>query len=97
MVGRYDHVRQRHLLDTWLQRSGDCPLSIQLGYSEELLANDAEEEEEGFDSGNRVILRFIESLRCHASRWQEMDISLPFDVLRSIAEPMPLLCTVAIG
>ncbi|KAJ7633193.1 hypothetical protein FB45DRAFT_1003327 [Roridomyces roridus] len=83
------HVRQSRLLDMWLQRSRNCPLSIQLGYSEELMPSEDEEDED--EEG------FVESLRSHAMRWQEMDISLPLDNLRKITGSMPLLRRLTIG
>ncbi|KAJ7633190.1 hypothetical protein FB45DRAFT_523419 [Roridomyces roridus] len=83
------HAQQRDLLDVWLRRSATCPLSIRLDCSEELADDD--------DEGPSIVFGFVDSLLCHAMRWQDMEFVLPFECLRKIAGSMPLLRRVTIG
>ncbi|KAJ7633180.1 hypothetical protein FB45DRAFT_1027281 [Roridomyces roridus] len=75
--------RDRHLLEAWLQRSGSLPLSI------------AVQSEYAVDS--RLITPVMDAILSHAPRWQEMDICLPFDKLRPLTGPMPLLRSLKLG
>ncbi|KAJ7633156.1 hypothetical protein FB45DRAFT_523060 [Roridomyces roridus] len=82
------HAQQRDLLKSWLQRSGKCALSIRV----DCLKG-------AYDDGT-IFAECVEALLCHASRRQEIDISLTLEELRSIAgtiQPMPLLRSVTIG
>ncbi|KAJ7633177.1 hypothetical protein FB45DRAFT_914541 [Roridomyces roridus] len=85
MLEPHDHVRQRHLLDMWLQRSANCPLSIRLEYD--------------MENGERIaiIRECVRALLCHASRWQDMEFVLPLESFRDIAGSMPLLRSLTIG
>ncbi|KAJ7633178.1 hypothetical protein FB45DRAFT_1058143 [Roridomyces roridus] len=79
------HAHKRDLFKKWLQRSGNCVLSIRLEY-------DMDDEERVAISGECV-----EALLCHASRWQDLEIIWPFEGLRNIAGSMPLLRSVTVG
>ncbi|KAJ7633147.1 hypothetical protein FB45DRAFT_1058119 [Roridomyces roridus] len=90
-VDSVDHIRQRRLLHAWLQRSGNCPLSIELASSVGL-AGESDEDEE-----TQILIEFVDSLACYATRWQDMEIILPCEGLRRITGSMPLLRSVNIG
>ncbi|KAJ7741179.1 hypothetical protein DFH07DRAFT_981741 [Mycena maculata] len=73
---------QLPLLETWLTRSGGCPLSIALlcDYPTTISTG-----------------AFVEAIVCHASRWQEIELELPYEELRHVTGIMPLLHTLAVG
>ncbi|KAJ7633160.1 hypothetical protein FB45DRAFT_726666, partial [Roridomyces roridus] len=77
--------QQRHLLEAWLRRSGSLPLSI------------AVQSELGVDSHLIIITPLMDAILSHASRWQEMDIFLPFDILGLLTCSMPLLRSLTLG
>ncbi|KAJ7633186.1 hypothetical protein FB45DRAFT_914563, partial [Roridomyces roridus] len=79
------HAQQRDLLKIWLQRSGNCALSIRVDYLKE--AND----------DGTIIEECLAALLRHASRWQDIDVTLPFEELRGISGAMPFLRSVTIG
>ncbi|KAJ7613143.1 hypothetical protein FB45DRAFT_1036671 [Roridomyces roridus] len=74
------------LLELWLERSGTYPLSIRLW--------DMRPDEELADVPTTKLLDAI--LR-HSSRWQEVDITVPYELLRVVTTPMPVLCRVSVG
>ncbi|KAJ7606623.1 hypothetical protein FB45DRAFT_949496 [Roridomyces roridus] len=84
------HAQQHHLLQLWLQRSGNCPLSIEL---------------RNFESGSLrrrshpLMPAFLETMLCHASRWQDMHIFMPYENLRQLeaSVSMPLLRSLTFG
>ncbi|KAJ6509703.1 hypothetical protein DFH09DRAFT_1050020 [Mycena vulgaris] len=79
-----NHATQLHLLETWLDHSRASPLSVALDNSTSL--NDA------------VILRIIDAALAHTSRWEEIDLWLPFSYMVLFSsKPMPLLRTLAFG
>ncbi|KAJ7510890.1 hypothetical protein B0H11DRAFT_1789944 [Mycena galericulata] len=72
---------QLRLLELWLQRSGACPLSIDLVVRE---------------TGNSTA-SFVEAILRHAHRWEEVQLILPYEELHRITGPMPLLRTAVLG
>ncbi|KAJ7633161.1 hypothetical protein FB45DRAFT_792565, partial [Roridomyces roridus] len=79
------HAQQRDLLKVWLQRSGNCALSVLFDYYTE----SADDEP--------LIQECIETLLDHAWRWQDIDIIFAFGKLCKITGPMPLLRSASIG
>ncbi|KAJ7633191.1 hypothetical protein FB45DRAFT_1058154 [Roridomyces roridus] len=79
------HAGQLDLLKVWLPRSGNCALSIQL----ECDMDD--------DEALAIIGQYIEALLCHPSRWQDMEIVIPYEDLLRITGSMPLLRSLTIG
>ncbi|KAJ7633148.1 hypothetical protein FB45DRAFT_522992 [Roridomyces roridus] len=79
------HAQQLDLLKMWLQRSGNCSLSVLL---ESII---------GVDDDRTIVEECIDALLCHASRWQDMEIILSPEGLRKIAGSMPLLHSLTIG
>ncbi|KAJ7633165.1 hypothetical protein FB45DRAFT_914515 [Roridomyces roridus] len=79
------HVRQRHLLHVWLKRSGNRSLSMGLACSF------------GMADDDEILIEFVDSLACYATRWQEMEIVLPCESFRRITGSMPRLRSVNIG
>ncbi|KAJ7633121.1 hypothetical protein FB45DRAFT_1027229 [Roridomyces roridus] len=79
-------ARQRDLLKMWLQRFGNCALSIRMDYPMKT-ADD-----------KTIVEESIGALPQHASRWQDLEIYLPVERLRSLAAgAMPMLRSVTIG
>ncbi|KAJ7487320.1 hypothetical protein B0H11DRAFT_1035182 [Mycena galericulata] len=76
------HEQQLRLLELWLDRSGACPLSLELVHD--------------LDSGNSTA-SFTEAVMRHAHRWEEVYLILPRDELYRITVPTPLLRTLIIG
>ncbi|KAJ7741188.1 hypothetical protein DFH07DRAFT_943597 [Mycena maculata] len=76
----FEHLVQ--LLETWLTRSGGCPLSIALlcDYDVEISTT-----------------ALVEAIVRHASRWQEIELLLPYDDLPQLTGVMPLLRTLTLG
>ncbi|KAJ7741194.1 hypothetical protein DFH07DRAFT_59421 [Mycena maculata] len=68
------------LLKTWLTRSGGFSLSIAL------LCYDIE----------ISAAAFVEAIVFHASRWQEIELKLPYEDLRHVTGIMPLLRTLSV-
>ncbi|KAJ7741192.1 hypothetical protein DFH07DRAFT_891597 [Mycena maculata] len=45
--------------------------------------------------GERSVAAFVEAIACHASRWQDIELLLPYEDLRHITGNMPLLRTLS--
>ncbi|KAJ7603565.1 hypothetical protein FB45DRAFT_812323 [Roridomyces roridus] len=71
-------------LDSWLQRSGNYPLSIELAF---LL----------FTGITLVDAESMQTILRHASRWREMELCLPFNHLEQMTVAMPLLRSLTLG
>ncbi|KAJ7134026.1 hypothetical protein C8R43DRAFT_1133041 [Mycena crocata] len=71
------YQQQLSILETWLKRSGSCPLSISL-YRED-------------DDPEISTSAFVDAVVCHAARWAEMELILPYQELQLIKGDMPLL------
>lgn len=77
-----NHKNQLCLLQTWLERSRACPLTISIYW----------------DGSSPVgTHEFIEVLVPHSQRWEHMDFIIPFRDLLLIKGDMPLLRELAIG
>ncbi|KAJ7487357.1 hypothetical protein B0H11DRAFT_2015316 [Mycena galericulata] len=77
---RYE--QQLHLLELWLQRSGGCPLSIELVQNRDNATSPTS---------------FIEAVIRSSRRWQHMRLILPSNEYHQIAGPMPLLRSLILG
>ncbi|KAJ7484035.1 hypothetical protein B0H11DRAFT_2416299 [Mycena galericulata] len=77
----YEH--HLHLLELWLQRSGGCPLSIELSCDCRMLDD--------------FTISFVKAIVHHARRWEEIHLILPQNEFHRIAGPMPLLRNVFVG
>ncbi|KAJ7121025.1 hypothetical protein C8R44DRAFT_981894 [Mycena epipterygia] len=78
------HQQQLRLLEAWLARSGNCPLSISL--------------ERSLDGREDIsTAAFVEAIVCHTPRWYDMNVQLPHEELHLIKGPMPLLRTLKFG
>ncbi|KAJ7651025.1 hypothetical protein FB45DRAFT_1078386 [Roridomyces roridus] len=77
------HVPLRSL-ESWLQRSGDCPLSIALSCLDTRVPSSS-------------LQPFLDAILHHASRLRSLEICLPLDNLRSIKGSMPLLRSLTMG
>ncbi|KAJ7651053.1 hypothetical protein FB45DRAFT_889486 [Roridomyces roridus] len=75
---------QHRSLNRWLQRSGDCPLSIGLSCLDTRVPSSS-------------LQPFVDAISRHTSRWEALEICLPLDNLRSIKGPMPLLRSLTMG
>ncbi|KAJ7439490.1 hypothetical protein FB451DRAFT_1107173 [Mycena latifolia] len=85
-VGLCMHKRRRlgqqlKLLETFLQRSGACPLSIELLSRSESIIFDAITE----------MPPFLRAIVTHSARWEHLNLRISKDLLPSIAGPLPLL------
>ncbi|KAJ7113035.1 hypothetical protein C8R44DRAFT_882069 [Mycena epipterygia] len=78
------HQQQLCLLQTWLKRSKDCPLSITLGSHQSTY--DPEDTRE-----------FLEAIVRHSARWADMTLVLPYENLHLIVGDMPCLRRVIFG
>lgn len=80
--------RQLHLLETWLTRSGSCPLSISL-------------EDDGDDGevGLMDINKFLQTVFVHRARLEYLELSVPLgdSNIHLIQQQMPLLCSLGIS
>ncbi|KAJ7741187.1 hypothetical protein DFH07DRAFT_965082 [Mycena maculata] len=76
------HEHQLPLLKMWLTHSGGCLLSIALLCGYNTRISTA---------------AFVEAIVCHASRWQEIELQLPYEDLRHVTGTMPLLRTLTVG
>ncbi|KAJ7633237.1 hypothetical protein FB45DRAFT_792637 [Roridomyces roridus] len=78
------HARQLGLLDSWLQRSGHCPLSIALvrPYHTQCMPSTT---------------AFVEAVLAHALRVRDMDIRFPLEDLEVFTTSMPLLRGLTVG
>ncbi|KAJ7633088.1 hypothetical protein FB45DRAFT_914341 [Roridomyces roridus] len=83
VVGGSNFYSEEHdLLDTWLQRSGHCPLSISFECTQQ----------------TPLIAASVESILRHASRLQDMYLCLPFENLKQFATvSMPILHRLTVG
>ncbi|KAJ7613134.1 hypothetical protein FB45DRAFT_1112870 [Roridomyces roridus] len=83
-------VYERHLklLELWLERSGTYPLSIRLW--------DMRSDEE-LASVDVPTTKFLDAILRHSSRWQEVDLTVPYELLRVVTTPMPVLRRVSVG
>ncbi|KAJ7633181.1 hypothetical protein FB45DRAFT_523350 [Roridomyces roridus] len=79
------HAQQRDLLRVWLQRSGNCALSVLFDYYKESAGDEP------------LIQECIEALLDHARRWQDIDLTFAFEELCKITGSMPLFRSVTIG
>ncbi|KAJ7641172.1 hypothetical protein FB45DRAFT_738787 [Roridomyces roridus] len=78
------HARNQRLLVEWLERSKDCPLSVELFCW----------------SGSSVALveaALIDALVRHSKRWQDMRLSLPYKHLHRMAGSFPILRDLHLG
>ncbi|KAJ7113098.1 hypothetical protein C8R44DRAFT_984911 [Mycena epipterygia] len=75
---------QAALLETWLFRSGDCPLSISLQCDHHF-------------EGTTTATRFLRAILPYCARWDDMTLVLPEADLRLIEGPMPLLRNLKFG
>ncbi|KAJ7921737.1 hypothetical protein B0H13DRAFT_2414083 [Mycena leptocephala] len=66
-----------HAFDTWLNRSGCCPVSLRLD------ANDSQID----------VAEFLAILVPHRARWENLDLHLSLSHLPILDGPMPLLCS----
>ncbi|KAJ7458747.1 hypothetical protein B0H11DRAFT_2317492, partial [Mycena galericulata] len=77
------YKQQLHLLELWLQRSGGCPLSLELLHYCRM--------------PNDSTTSFVKAIMHHAHRWEEIRLILPQNEFHHITGPMPLLRNVFIG
>ncbi|KAJ7176243.1 hypothetical protein C8R43DRAFT_1118766 [Mycena crocata] len=70
------------LLDIWLLRSRNCPISISI-----IVLSDAP----------KSMLRFMEAILPHSRRFKALELFIPYADLRSIQGEFPLLRTLVIG
>ncbi|KAJ7620104.1 hypothetical protein FB45DRAFT_799377, partial [Roridomyces roridus] len=80
------HEQQLRLLEIWLKRSRNCPLSIRLADTRLLPV-----------SASFATTKFVEAILRHASRWQHVEIEVPYENLRALSAPMPLLRSIGVG
>ncbi|KAJ7651055.1 hypothetical protein FB45DRAFT_997750 [Roridomyces roridus] len=85
-------LRARELisLESWLQRSGDCPLSLDLSCVDMRVPSSSLQTSSSLQP-------FVDAILRHASRLQSLEICLPLDNLRSIKGSMPLLRSLTMG
>ncbi|KAJ7479777.1 hypothetical protein FB451DRAFT_1556610 [Mycena latifolia] len=76
------HPQQLRVLQTWLERSKNCLLSVAL----------EREEEHELDT-----TAFVKAIVLHSVRWADMTIVLPLEELRLIQEDMPRLQQLTYG
>ncbi|KAJ6511164.1 hypothetical protein C8R45DRAFT_966256 [Mycena sanguinolenta] len=69
------------LLKTWIARSGNCPLSLNLTGP----------------STSPVLTQFIETIVTHCNRWENLEVLIPFDSLNLLKGDMPLLRDLTFG
>ncbi|KAJ7780017.1 hypothetical protein B0H16DRAFT_1500394 [Mycena metata] len=81
-------ARKLNLLDTWLSRSGDCSLSISLHYILHPAFN---------SESSPTVSQFFDAIVRHASRWEYLDLHMPFEDLSSIQGDMPRLRDLTFG
>ncbi|KAJ7720012.1 hypothetical protein B0H16DRAFT_391972 [Mycena metata] len=72
---------QLELINAWLSRSGDCPLSITLTDS----------------SDSPLAAQFLQAAILRCARWEHVDLLIPFEHLHFIEGNMPLLRDLTIG
>ncbi|KAJ7128659.1 hypothetical protein C8R44DRAFT_851014 [Mycena epipterygia] len=90
------HENQLHLLETWLSRSRDCPLSLSIFYEMPLIYI-------GFGvsysdySGD--VREFIKAILPHCRRWEYLELIVPFQNLTLIHRELqtPLLRDLTVG
>ncbi|KAJ7676342.1 hypothetical protein B0H17DRAFT_1207331 [Mycena rosella] len=79
-----DHQQLFRLLETWLERCGNCPLSFILMTGEY--------------EGEAAAVPFIEALVRHCCRWQHVKLVLPYENLHLLVKgDMPALRTLGLG
>ncbi|KAJ7932326.1 hypothetical protein B0H13DRAFT_1523001, partial [Mycena leptocephala] len=81
-IGREPHPQQLDLLRTWLGRSGSHLLSIELSYRNTSTPSILMDHHVG-----RVLQEFMH----HSSRWEYVEIEVPFNVLPLIQGELPCL------
>ncbi|KAF7326706.1 F-box domain-containing protein [Mycena sanguinolenta] len=72
------------LLDTWLSRSGNCPLSFSIPYQE--ISRDSD-----------VEAQLLEKAVLHSERWEQADLNLARENLHFLQCNMPLLQRLTFG
>ncbi|KAK7018403.1 F-box domain-containing protein [Favolaschia claudopus] len=77
-------AQKLEVLETWLLRSGVCPLSIRLHYTSTRLIHD-------------LFPPFMHAIVRHCHRWEYLDLIMPHGSLHLIEGKMPLLKKVEIG
>jgi hypothetical protein len=74
---------QLKLLTTWLSRSKSCALSLSF--------------EVKYTLNPPQLPHFTEALLSHSERWEYVRLIIPFNDLRWIDGPLPLLCDLTFG
>jgi hypothetical protein len=74
---------QLELLKTWLQRSGNCPLSLSLTHARNIT--------------HRLVPQFLRAVMAHCQRWEHLDVLMPFEHMHLLHGDMPLLRTLTFG
>ncbi|KAJ7659164.1 hypothetical protein DFH06DRAFT_437322 [Mycena polygramma] len=82
---------QLHLLETWLRRSGDCPLFISIIHQPRPLPSELWGKYDG------SVREFVRAILPHRRRWQELEISVPMHLFKFIEGEMPLLRDLTLG
>ncbi|KAJ7643824.1 hypothetical protein FB45DRAFT_896155 [Roridomyces roridus] len=77
-------AHEKYLLDLWLQRSGDLPLSISLKFPNRT-------------KPSALGTALVETVLQHASRWQEVHLNIPYEDFLGIPCPMPLLRSLTVA
>ncbi|KAJ7487356.1 hypothetical protein B0H11DRAFT_1116728 [Mycena galericulata] len=73
------------LLETWLSRSGDCPLSLSLCYRPS-------------DTHPTILLaQFVRAVVLRCQRWEHIELQMPLEHLHLIQGDMPLLRHLTFG
>ncbi|KAJ7479700.1 hypothetical protein FB451DRAFT_164037 [Mycena latifolia] len=77
-----------HILETWLSRSGGCPLSVCIQYHLNFSP---------LSSPYPHLSQFLRTLVSHCTRWEHIELIMPFEDLHLIQGEMPLLRHLVFG
>ncbi|KAJ6456266.1 hypothetical protein C8R47DRAFT_189001 [Mycena vitilis] len=83
------------ILETWLARSGDCPLSVTLHYH--LQSSYGSRSDSELTRDTHLLWPFIRSLVRHCRRWEYLDLIMPLENLSIIRGDMPWLRDLIFG
>lgn len=90
------HENQLHLLETWLSRSRDCPLSLSIHYEMPMISIGF-----GISYGDYSgdVREFIKAILPHCRRWEYLELIVPFQNLTLIHREIetPLLRDLTVG
>ncbi|KAK7018360.1 hypothetical protein R3P38DRAFT_1298338 [Favolaschia claudopus] len=80
-------IQKLDVLQTWLSRSGACPLSIRLRYDRNMQVGDSPPS----------LPQFMDALLPYRLQWEHLDLIMPHELLHRIKGEMPLLKSLTFG